>query len=59
MGVVRIRRVGELRWVLWEIKRVGDLSEMLVQAERSISVKTRKGVRLFCYFRCYCNECTW
>ena len=40
MGVVIIRRVCELRWVLWEYKRVDDLSEVLVQAERSISVKT-------------------
>ena len=54
MGVVGIRRVGVVG-----IRRVGDLSEVLVQVERSISVKTRKGVRLFCYFCCYCNECTW
>ena len=35
MGVVGIRRVGVVG-----IRRVGDLSEVFVQVERSISVKT-------------------
>ena len=30
----------DLRWELWEYKRVGDPSQVLVQEETSIIVKT-------------------